>query len=140
MIRLYRFLRPYRTAIAVILVLVLLQSLANLYLPTLMADIVDNGIVHKDIAYILRIGGLMLLIAAGGMVCAIAASFLSSQTAVGFGRIVRGKLFARVESFSLHEFDTLRHRHADHPHHQRHDPGAAWCTVMILQHDDHARR
>ncbi len=105
MLRLYRFLRPYRAALAAILALVLLQSLANLYLPTLMAAIVDRGIVHKDIAYILRTGGVMLLIAAGGMVCSIAATFLSSQTAVGFGRIVRGRLFTRVESFSLHELD-----------------------------------
>ena len=105
MIRLYRFLRPFRAAIAAILVLVLLQSLSNLYLPTLTADIVDKGIVHKDITYILRVGAVMLLIAAGGMICSIAASFLSSTTAVGFGRIVRSQIFMRVESFSLHEFD-----------------------------------
>ena len=105
MIKLYRFLRPYRAVIAGILVLVLLQSLANLYLPTLMADIVDHGIFRKDIAYILRTGGMMLLIAAGGMACSIAATFLSSQTAVGLGRIVRSRLFARVESFSLREID-----------------------------------
>ena len=108
MLRLYRrFLRPFRVAIAAILVLVLLQSLANLFLPRLMADIVDKGIVHKDIPYILGTGGVMLLIAAGGMVCSIAAAFLSSQTSVGLGRNVRARLFARVESFSLHEFDQL---------------------------------
>src|SRR5256714_2989235 len=105
MIRLYRFLRPFRAAIAAILVLVLLQSLSNLYLPTLTADIVDKGIVHKNITYILQVGGVMLLIAAGGTICSIAASFLSSTTAVGFGRIVRSQIFTRVESFSLHEFD-----------------------------------
>ncbi len=105
MLRLYRFLRPFRAAIAAILALVLLQSLVNLYLPTLTAAIVDTGIAHKDIPYILRTGGVMLLIAAGGMVCSIVASFLSAQTAVGFGRDVRGRLFARVESFSLHEVD-----------------------------------
>ena len=105
MLRLYRFMRPFRAAIAAILVLVLLQSLANLYLPTLTASIVDTGIVHKDIPFILRTGGLMLLVAAGGMICSIAGSYLASRTSVGFGRIVRGKLFARVESFSLHEFD-----------------------------------
>src|SRR2546423_15056586 len=105
MIRLYRFLRPFRAAIAAILVLVLLQSLSNLYLPTLTADIVDKGIVHKNITYILQVGAVMLLIAAGGMICSIAASFLSSTTAVGFGRIVRSQIFMRVESFSLHQFD-----------------------------------
>jgi ATP-binding cassette subfamily B multidrug efflux pump len=107
MIRLYRFLSPYRGPIATILVLAFLQSLANLYLPNLMASIVDNGIRNKDVGYIVRIGGEMLLIAAGGLLCALVASFMSARTAVGFGRDVRSKLFARVESFSLREFDTF---------------------------------
>jgi len=72
-----------------------------------MADLVDIGIVNKDINYIIRIGGFMLLIAAGGTLCAILATYLSSKTAVGFGKIVREKLFSRVESFSLREFDTF---------------------------------
>ncbi len=105
MIRLYRFLQPFRATIGVILLLTLLQSLANLYLPTLLASIVDTGIVNKDIGYIVREGALMLLISFGGVLCALAATFLSSRTAVGFGKIVRSKLFSRVESFSLHEFD-----------------------------------
>ncbi len=106
MIQLYRrFTPPFRTVIAAILVLVLLQSLANLYLPTLMADIVDKGIRNKDISYIMWIGGYMLLISAGGMVCSIVATLLSSQVSVGLGRNVRSKLFSRVESFSLREFD-----------------------------------
>ncbi|HZS92093.1 MAG TPA: ABC transporter ATP-binding protein [Chloroflexota bacterium] len=105
MIRLYRLLQPYRFTIGAILVLVLAQSLANLYLPTLMADIVDTGIRNKDIGYIMRVGGFMLLIAAAGMACAIVSTFLSSRTAVGFGRIVRSRLFRRIQSFSLREFD-----------------------------------
>jgi len=104
-IRLYRLLQPYRFTIGAILVLVLAQSLANLYLPTLMADIVDTGIRNKDIGYIMRVGGFMLLIAAAGMACAIVSTFLSSRTAVGFGRIVRSRLFRRIQSFSLREFD-----------------------------------
>ncbi len=70
-----------------------------------MADIIDYGVGNKDINYILRTGGFMLAIACGGMICSIAASYLSSRTAVGFGKIVRSKIFSRVESFSLHEFD-----------------------------------
>ena len=85
--------------------LVFLQTLSELYLPTLMADIVDTGIVKGDIDYIIRIGGLMLLVAGIGTVCSVMASFLSSKTATGFGTILRGKIFARVESFSLQEFN-----------------------------------
>jgi ATP-binding cassette subfamily B protein len=105
MIRLYRFLQPFRAAIAAIVVLVLLQSLASLYLPTLTAAIVDTGIAHKNVGYIVSTGEVMLLITAGGMVCSVAAAFLSSRVAAGFGRDVRATLFARVETFSLHEFD-----------------------------------
>src|ERR1700681_1724069 len=107
MIRLLRFIKPYRVFVAFVLVLALLQSLANLYLPTLMANIVDTGIVHNDIGYILRVGGIMLLITFGGTICAIVGSFYSSRIAIGFGRIIRGKIFSHVTNFSLHEFDTV---------------------------------
>ncbi len=107
MIRLFRFLKPYRVPIAFVFVLVFLQSLANLYLPTLMADIVDTGIVKGDTGYILRIGGLMLIVTIIGTICAIVASFYSAKIAVGFGRLIRTKLFTHVENFSLHEFDKV---------------------------------
>ncbi|MDR3585937.1 MAG: ABC transporter ATP-binding protein [Desulfosporosinus sp.] len=107
MIKLYRFLKQYKAYIAVIIVLLFAQVLSDLYLPTLMADIVDKGLANKDVNYIIKIGGFMLLIAAGGTLCAILATYLSSKTAVGFGRILREKIFAKVESFSLHEFDKL---------------------------------
>ncbi|MDR3540634.1 MAG: ABC transporter ATP-binding protein [Desulfosporosinus sp.] len=107
MIKLYRFLKQYKAYIGVIILLLFTQVLSDLYLPMLMADIVDKGLANKDINYILKIGGFMLLIAAGGTGCAIMATYLSSKTAVGFGRILREKIFAKVESFSLHEFDKL---------------------------------
>jgi ATP-binding cassette subfamily B protein len=107
MIKLFRFLKPYRIQVTLVFVLVFLQSLANLYLPTLMADIVDTGIVKGDTAYILRIGGFMLLVTIGGTICAIVGSFFSARVAVGFGRLIRGKLFTHVENFSLHEFDKV---------------------------------
>jgi ATP-binding cassette subfamily B multidrug efflux pump len=107
MIKLFRLLRPFRIAIFFVFVLVFLQSLANLYLPTLMADIVDNGIVKGDTTYILRVGGLMLLVTIAGTICAVVASFYSARVAIGFGRLIRGKLFTRIGSFSLHEFDKV---------------------------------
>lgn len=105
MITLFRYLKPYRIAVALTIMLVFVQSLANLYLPTLMADIVDRGIIRGDTAYIVRIGGVMLAVAIGGTVCAVLASYTSSQAAMGFGRSIRRALFAHVERFSLHEFD-----------------------------------
>ena len=107
MLRLFRHLQPFAFAVAVALILVLLQSLSDLYLPTLMSDIVDVGIVKGDTSYILRIGGWMLLAAAGGAACSVAASFLSARIGMGFGRDLRRKIFSHVESFSLHEFDRI---------------------------------
>jgi ATP-binding cassette, subfamily B, multidrug efflux pump len=105
MIRLYRFLRPFALPLTAGVLLTFLQTLSTLYLPTLTADIVDNGIARKDIGSIVGTGELMLLITIGGMLCAIAAAFLSARVATGFGRDVRAALFTRVEAFSLHEFD-----------------------------------
>ncbi|MEH6956183.1 ABC transporter ATP-binding protein [Neobacillus drentensis] len=107
MIKLTKFLKPFQLAIYLVLGLVLLQSLSELYLPTLMADIVDKGVVTGDTNYIWRIGAFMLLVAAGGMICSIAASFYSAKAASGFGRLLRSKIFAHVGNFSLHEFDKL---------------------------------
>jgi len=93
--------------IAFVFLLVFLQSLSELYLPTLMADIVNVGILKGDTGYIVKLGGLMLLITAAGVVFSIAASYYSSTIAAGFGKRTRSKLFAHVENFSLHEFDKI---------------------------------
>jgi ATP-binding cassette subfamily B multidrug efflux pump len=107
MLRLFRFLKPSTLPILLVLMLVFIQSMANLYLPTLMANIVDTGIVNNDQGYILRTGGVMLLVTLVGTVCTIASAFFASRVAVGFGRLVRDKLFAHVAQFTLHEFDTV---------------------------------
>ncbi|TDT63268.1 ABC transporter ATP-binding protein [Fonticella tunisiensis] len=107
MIKLFRYLKPYAAIIGVVIVLLFFQAMAELYLPTLMSDIVDNGIVNGDTNYILRVGGFMLLVALGSAICIISASFLSSKTAMAFGRDLRREVFTRAESFSLHEFDKI---------------------------------
>jgi len=107
MIKLLRFMKPYRMAVVFVLILAFAQSMANLYLPTLMADIVNNGIVKDDIGYIWRTGGLMLLVTVGGTIAAIIGSFYAARVATGFGKILRHNIFTRVEKFSLHEFDTV---------------------------------
>ncbi|MHB1654537.1 MAG: ABC transporter ATP-binding protein [Desulfitobacteriaceae bacterium] len=107
MVKLFRFLKPFKMSVVAVLILFFFQALAELYLPTLMADIVDTGIVQGDTHYIMRIGGFMLLVAAGSALCTIIASFLSAKIATGFGRNLRSKVFSRVESYSLHEFDKM---------------------------------
>ena len=104
MIRLLRTgLRPYWRQIVLVLFLLLVQALANLYLPTLNADIINNGVVTGDTAYILKVGGLMLAVTLVFVIAAIVAVYWGSKIAMGFGRDVRGSLFRRVESFSQAE-------------------------------------
>jgi ATP-binding cassette subfamily B protein len=105
MLKVYRNLKPFTFAILGIVVLQFLQVMANLYLPNLMSDITNYGIMKDDVPYIWRTGGRMLLIAGGGVICAVFSSCLGSRTAMGLGRILRNNIFRRVESFSLHEFD-----------------------------------
>ncbi|RUS48004.1 ABC transporter ATP-binding protein [Cohnella sp. AR92] len=107
MLKLFRFLKPYRWGVALVMVLVLLQSLSELYLPTLMADIVNKGVVTGDHGYIWKIGGFMLIVTLGGTAFSILASYYSSRISAGYGRILRGKVFGHVENFSLQEFDKL---------------------------------
>lgn len=107
MIRLFRFLKPFSWQITIVLVLAFLQTMSNLYLPNLMADIVDVGVRNQDTAYIWRVGGFMLLVSLGGIICSIGASYFSSRVATGFGKIIRSKIFTHVENFSLYEFDKI---------------------------------
>ncbi len=83
------------------------QAYTDLYLPRLMADIIDNGVVKGDTDYIWKIGGLMLLVAALGMMCSILVSFYSARVSASFGRDTREKVFTHVENFSLQEFDKI---------------------------------
>ena len=105
MLKLLAFLNPYRGPVALVLALALAQTLAGLYLPRLMADIVDHGIVPGDTRQILIYGGLMLLMALVSTAAAVAGNFFSAKIACGFGRDVRNRIFDRVAHFSVHQFD-----------------------------------
>ncbi len=107
MFRLFRGLKPYTWQLLWVVVFLFAQSLADLYLPTLMADVVNNGMMKGDTSYIWTFGGYMLLVALGGGICAIVGSYLSSIIGMGFGRDTRDKVFSQVESYSLHEFDKI---------------------------------
>lgn len=105
MIKLFKKLRPFSILIIVVIILVFIQTITDLYLPTLMSDIVDTGIVNQDIDYILDIGKRMVMITIIGTISAVYASYLSSKIGMGFGTNLRNEVFTKVESFSLHEFD-----------------------------------
>jgi ATP-binding cassette subfamily B protein len=96
-------LRPYRAAIAVVVLLQLVQTLATLYLPTLNADIIDRGVVRGDSGYIARTGGVMIAVTGVQIVCAIGAVYFGARTAMALGRDLRAAVFNQVQSFSARE-------------------------------------
>ena len=100
-------LRPSWPSVSLVIALTFLQSLATLYLPRLMADIVDLGVIKSDIHYIFVMGGVMLGITVLGAGFSVAAGYFASKTAAEFGRIVRDKVFRHVESFMPHDFDQI---------------------------------
>lgn len=80
-----------------------LQTCATLYLPTLNADIIDNGVVQGDTGYILGYGGLMIGISLAQVVCNVGAVYYGARTAAALGRDLRAAVFDRVQSFSARE-------------------------------------
>ena len=95
-----RYLRPYTRPIAFVMVLLLVQAIASLYLPELNADIINNGVAKGDIDYIVRTGGFMLVVTFALMITAIVGVYWSARIAMGFGRDLRSGIFRKVETFS----------------------------------------
>jgi ATP-binding cassette, subfamily B, multidrug efflux pump len=96
-------LRPYRGPIALVVVFQFVGTMAALYLPTLNADIIDNGVVRGDTGYIVRIGGVMLGVSLVQIACSASAVFFGARTAMSVGRDLRAAIFHRVGSFSSRE-------------------------------------
>jgi ATP-binding cassette subfamily B protein len=108
MIRLFReYLPPYRLPIAIVLVLLFVQAVANLYLPELNAEIINNGVAKGDTTYILETGGFMLAVTFVLMIAAIIAVFFSAKISMGFGRDVRSGIFRSVQSYGQVELNAF---------------------------------
>ena len=103
--KLFKYLKSFKGSIVLVMILIFLQTLSELLLPTLMAEIVNKGIVYNDIDYIIDTGKIMLFVALIGTSCAIIAGYLASKTGMGLGRKLRYSVFTKVEEFSLNEFD-----------------------------------
>jgi ATP-binding cassette, subfamily B, multidrug efflux pump len=100
-------LQPYWRQVALVVVLIVIQTILGLYLPNLTADIINNGIARGDIPYIWRTGGVMLLVTAVQGVIAIFAVYWASRTAMGVGRDLRAVVFGRVLRFSQRDMNTF---------------------------------
>lgn len=100
---LVQYLRPQRRLLAAVVIFQLAQSVASLYLPTLNADVIDQGVAAGDTAYILRVGALMLVITLLQIACAVTAVYFGAKAAMGMGRDLREAVFTRVGEFSEQE-------------------------------------
>jgi ATP-binding cassette subfamily B multidrug efflux pump len=101
LIRLY--VAPYHRPLAIVVLLQFVGTMGALYLPSLNADIIDNGVVTGDTGYILRIGVVMLGVALVQIVCSVGAVWFGAKTSMSFGRDVRAAIFHRVGTFSQRE-------------------------------------
>ncbi|MDI3196178.1 ABC transporter ATP-binding protein [Pseudarthrobacter sp. AL07] len=100
---LVEYLRPHRQLLIAVVIFQLAQSIASLYLPTLNADIIDEGVAKGDTGVILSLGGLMLAITLLQIICAVIAVYFGAKAAMGVGRDLRGAIFTRVGEFSEQE-------------------------------------
>jgi ATP-binding cassette, subfamily B, multidrug efflux pump len=104
LVRLLRtYLRPYGRPLLVIVVLQFFATLAMLYLPSLNADIIDNGVAKGDTSYIVRIGGMMLMVTLVQIACSIVAVYFGARTSMAFGRDTRAAVFHQVGAFAGRE-------------------------------------
>jgi len=104
MIGLFRtYLRPYAAQVLLVMGLLLIGAIGNLYLPNLNAEIIDQGVAKGDTDFILRVGGLMLIVTFALAIASVAAVYFGARVAMGFGRDVRSAIFAAVERFSQAE-------------------------------------
>lgn len=98
-----QYIRPYRRLAAALMTLQLISTLASLYLPTVNATIIDDGVAKGDTGTIIRLGGVMLGVTGLQVLCSIGAIYCGSRTGMGFGRDLRSAMFNHVTTFSEHE-------------------------------------
>jgi ATP-binding cassette subfamily B multidrug efflux pump len=98
-----QYIRPYRRPVAVLMVLQLISTLASLYLPTVNAAIIDDGVSRGDTSTIVRLGAVMLGVTGLQALCSVGAIYFGSRTGMGFGRDLRRALFEHVITFSERE-------------------------------------
>lgn len=100
MLKIMKYLKPYKKATAGAIVLTLLSNLMTLLLPLLMSLIVNYGITDGKLGYIYVIGSIMLFVSACGVLISVACSYCSSKAAVGLGTEIRRAVFTKTEKLS----------------------------------------
>ncbi len=107
MLKLARYLKGYEKECVLAPLFKLLEAAFQLFVPLVMATIVDDGIANNDTAYILRCGALLLAMAVVGWIWAVSAQYFCAKLGAGFGKALRDDLFAHVMSLSRADMDEL---------------------------------
>lgn len=107
LIQLIKYLKKYTFLIIITLLLIFISVIADLYLPSLMSDIINYGVILGDSAYIYKLGIIMILVTLGAMICSILYTYFSSIISSGFGKILRSKIYTKVMEYSSYEFDKI---------------------------------
>jgi ATP-binding cassette, subfamily B, multidrug efflux pump len=98
-----RYARPYRRLLTIVAALQVVSTLATLYLPTVNAAIIDDGVAQGDLRRIVELGAVMLAVTALQVVCAVGAVYFGSRASMGVGRDLRSTMFHHVTGFSAEE-------------------------------------
>ncbi|WP_430335277.1 ABC transporter ATP-binding protein [Rhodococcus sp. ACT016] len=98
------YLGPYKRELAGVVFLQLVATGAALYLPSVNADLIDNGVATGDTGYIMAAGAKMLVVTVVQIICSIGSVYLGARAAMGFGRDVRREVVSRARNFSSREF------------------------------------
>lgn len=107
MLKLFKFFKRYLWQIILAVVFTYLQVMTNLRLPDYMAGIVNEGILRQNNSIIFHYGLIMILVTLAGAICTVVSGFLASKISTGFARDVREKVFEKIESFSIDEFNNF---------------------------------
>ena len=105
MVKLMKFLSPYKERVAFMLFLLFAQVIGTLYIPTLTADIVNNGIAAGNLEQVWKTGGLMLAVAIVTAIVSVLGTYSSTYIATSMGRDIRGALFRKAQDFSVNNFN-----------------------------------
>lgn len=103
--KLLKYLKKYKVEAVMAPLFKMLEASFELFVPLVMARIIDTGIKNTDMAYIIRMGVLLVLLGVVGLVCSLTAQYFAAKAAVGFGTALRRELFSHINHFSYTEID-----------------------------------
>ena len=107
MLKLAKFLKRFRKEVIIGPIFKLTEAIFELIVPLVMAKIIDVGIANGDRAYVLKMGGVMVLLGLVGLGCALICQYCAARASQGFGTVLRSEMFAHINSLSHGEIDQI---------------------------------